>query len=170
MMSVGTEPSPGYTPSCRLAMRDSWVKPIAFFPPPPLVLGWSLPKSSITGSLSPVLPSQPGLSRVWPCCWSRAGFAATASPGPRRAAAWMLLGFPGSAQSCSCLQQLAGRWPGFCLLLSEQTFSFLPPGPFSEDIKLLAHCPRLLLPAALPGTTTSGQVAEPALSSSVLPA
>lgn len=70
----------------------------------------------------------------------------------------------------SCLQQLAGQWPGFCLLLSEQTFSFLPPGPFSEDIKLLAHCPRLLLPAALPGTTTSGQVAEPALSFSVLPA
>lgn len=69
----------------------------------------------------------------------------------------------------SCLQQLAGPWPGFCLLLLEQTFSFLPPGPFSEDIKLLAHCPRLLLPAALPGTAASGQVAEPALSSSVLP-
>lgn len=68
----------------------------------------------------------------------------------------------------SCLQQLAGQWPGFCLLLSEQTFAFLPPGPFSEDIKLLAQCPRLLLPAVLPGTAMSGQVAEPALSSSVL--
>lgn len=81
---------------------------------------------------------------------------------------------PGLSRICSglfgsCLQRLAGPRPGFCLLLLEQTFSFLPPGPFSEDIKLLAHCPRLLLPAALPGTAVSGQVAEPALSSSVLP-
>lgn len=67
-----------------------------------------------------------------------------------------------SELSGACLQQLTGQWPGFCLLLSEQTFSFLPSGPFSEDIKPLAHCAPLLLPAALPGTTMSGQVAEPA--------
>lgn len=164
-MSVGTEPSPGYAPSYRLAMCDSWVKPIAFF----LLHHWSLGGPCPNHPSLALCPLSCPLSQAW----AESGLAAGhvwVSPGPRRAAVWMLLDFPGSAQSCSCLQQLAGRWPGFCLLLSEQTFSFLPPGPFSEDIKLLAHCPRLLLPAALPGTTTSGQVAEPALSSSVLPA
>lgn len=102
---------------------------------------------------------------------SKCGFTAVASAGPRTDGS--RTDAPGLSRISSglfgsCLQQLAGQWPGFCLLLSEQTFAFLPPGPFSEDIKLLAQCPRLLLPAALPGTATSGQVADPALSSSVL--
>lgn len=151
-------------------MHDSWVRTMTFSLPP-LVVGSALPKPSITDSLSPGLPSQPGLGRVWPYCWASVGLSLHFS----RPMEGSRMDAPGlsrisSGLFSSCLQQLTGQWPGFCLLLSEQTFSFLPPGPFSEDIKLLAHCPCLLLPAALPGTTTSGQVAEPALSFSVLPA
>lgn len=80
----------------------------------------------------------------------------------------MFSGFLGSAQSCPvrvCSSSLASSQ---AFVYCSQTDILLPPGPFSEDIKILAQCLHLLLPAALPGTTTSGQVAQPALSFSVL--
>lgn len=54
---------------------------------------------------------------------------------------------------------LPGRQPIFCLLLSKHTHTFLPSGPFSENIELLAYGQCLLLLSARPETVTSSQKA-----------
>lgn len=127
LMSVGTEPSPGYTPSYRLAMRDSWVKPIALF----RLHHWSLGGPCPSHPSLALCPLSCPLSQAWAESGLAVGHVRGLLP-------WLLQAHGGQPRGCSWAFQDQLRVVPACssLLAGGQGFVYCSQSRHSPSSRL----------------------------------